>query len=393
MVQIWTSVDRDQWIDRAMNSKFLRGINGPYSYKAIPKLVGAAIDQDDQKRSNATEAMANVIYNTNPQYRSISLGLYSLIIERIRNNGFLRFHMNNIMVVVKGGNAYAMLFNGHREFPFSDLDIVIMINPSLPKELYDQLQSSLRILVFQCMSQHKKILDNMFFSDNPDNDLKYRWMCDEDIQMFKKEHINAMKNIGLISPFTDNATRNLCSRNSFILTNSAIHADKVVKVETPHFEMCDRIPLRKSPIFCSFNNTIRFEKDGYKRNFELFRVKFNSLHSVIDSIELGLQVDNENEEVHLDFKPFASRYDRVTGDYIDITITGQDDIENHDFWCHSRCIAIYDPIVTCWVSVPDIPSCVRDLWKMLNVYDCPESKRAKRERKIQLLIQQFPPVQ
>lgn len=387
MVHIWTSADRFNWVTRAVTSQQFKGVCGPYVYKAIPKLVGNLNEQDDPRKSRATDALADVIYNSNPVYRSISLALYSLILDSVNNNAFLRLHMNNFRVVVKGGNAYAMLVPNCKDLPYSDLDIVIMINPNLPDALYDQLRNTLRILTLQCLSRHKKMLDNMFFSENPDPELKYKYMNDENIEQFKQEHIIAMESIGLISPFVDHETRNLCSRNSFLLTQSKVHGDKIMKIETPHFEMCDRIPLRKSPLFCSFNDTIKFEKDGYVRDFELSRIKMNNLHVDDDSVRVNLSV-GEDEKIKLSYTTYASpraHYDKVQADFIDVSICGKYDTENIDFWQHGRCLVLLDRVTMCWVMVPDVHSCMRDLWKMLHVYDCPEHKRSKRMRKLEVL--------
>lgn len=385
---IWTAEDRNAWIGKAVNSEYTRGTQHPYMYKVISKLEDCMIDQDDPKRAMSTEALADVLYNSNPAYRLMSLGLYHQILDRIRNNGFLRFHMSNMMVLLKGSNAYAMLLPGHGdELPFSDLDIVILINPNLPDEIYDKLRGSMRILVFQCMSQHKKTLDNMFFCDNPDVDLKNRWMSNENIEEFKVEHIHAMQKIGMVSPFTSYEYRNMASRHSFILTRSNAHADKVVKVETPHYDMCDRIPLRKSPIFCSFNDTINFVKDGYVRDFELCRIRFNNIHEIVDSVAVELTPDIESGGISLKLQPCSSgRYERITSDFIDISINGKYDTENLDFWMHGRCMMVHEPVVNTWVTVPDVQSCIRDIWKMLYIYDCPQSKREKRMRKIKVLM-------
>jgi hypothetical protein len=44
-------------------------------------------------------------------------------------------------------------------------------------------------------------------------------------------------------------------------------------------------------------------------------------------------------------------------------------------------LIIYDKFANVWIMVPDITSCIEDLYKMLNVYECPEGKKMKRQQK------------
>lgn len=380
----WTAADREQWVNTAVNSTAFKGYRGPYQYCLIPKNNGIA-DQDDPSRSIVTDALADVVYNSDASYRSMSIGIYDLIVQRIMYNPFLReFFMRDILVLIKGGNAYSFLVPNNPELPFSDLDIVIMINPALPKQLFDQIRSSLRITVFQCLSQHKRTLDNMLFSEHADNEFKYKWMSEDKIEMFKMEHITAMQAAGFVSPFESKTVRNFCSRNSFMLKNSNNFDDKIVRVETPHFEQCDRIPLRKSPIFCSHNSTISFAKDGYTRNFELFRMRFNNMRSQATGQIAAEIAIGEDDSVKLNLFPKVIQ-DRVCSDFIDISINAQDDTENTEFWQMGRCVMLRDLVTGIWLGLPDIHTCIHDVWKMLNVYDCPESKRPKRARKLEIL--------
>jgi hypothetical protein len=81
------------------------------------------------------------------------------------------------------------------------------------------------------------------------------------------------------------------------------------------------------------------------------------------------------------------REERVTADFIDISIASKLDSELIDFWNHGRCITMYDLSIQNWIWVPDLFTCIGDLYKMLYVYDCPESKRDKRLKKYELMRQ------
>jgi hypothetical protein len=41
--------------------------------------------------------------------------------------------------------------------------------------------------------------------------------------------------------------------------------------------------------------------------------------------------------------------------------------------------------VTCWIIMPNIATCINDLYKMLNVYESADGKKLKREARYQAL--------
>lgn len=383
---IWTAEERDVWIGKAKDSQHSRGNCGSYGFHVIPKQHNPHESAEDPRRAEMTEALAKLVYGTgNIAYRRLSLGFYEILMGRLMNHAFTsQFLMREFMVVIKGGNAYALLVPNHPDLPFSDLDIAIYINPYLPPELFKQLSSSIDIILLQTKSQYKKTIDHMFFLDKPDPAIKNRWMDDDTIEQFKRDHMKAMRDIGAVSVFEDKEARNACSRNSFMLVNSNANADKVVRIEVPHFRMCDRIPLRRSPVFCSYNETIAIDADTYKRDIGLYRIKFNNMKlEPMDEIRLNLAFDNDSVKVMIE--PIV--YEDVIGaDFIDITIPTQQDSELIDFWNHGRCVYINEPSINMWVCVPDIPTCANDIYKMLHVFDCPEAKREKRQRKYDLLM-------
>lgn len=386
MMKAFTPEQRESLIKTAVHSKSHRGYMGPYNYRIIPNINGMSSDIEDPRKTHATQSLSSVIYDSHPMYNVVSLGVYDCLIQRINNDQMLRYANNrDFVVMIKGGNAYPLLVPNHPDLPFSDLDICIFINPSLPAHIFDEIHDKLRVAVCQAMSMHKKSLDNVFFSETPDPCIKYKWFNDEQIDEFKRLHIVKASEVNLISPFVDKETRNFCSRNSFILANSAVYDDKVVRVEVPHFDKAERIPLRKSPVFCSYNQTINFENGDHKRSFELYRMRWNymSVEAASDrvNVELAVQADDRVSLNILD----VFRDDRVTADFIDITIPGRNDSELIDFWSNGQFLGIFAPAINMWVNVPTITECIRDINKMLTIFECPEHKREKRVKKMQAL--------
>jgi hypothetical protein len=258
------------------------------------------------------------------------------------------------------------------EFPFSDLDIIIYINPFLDAQTFDSLQATCNIVLLQTLSQYKRTIDHMLFLNRP---IEGQLFDAETIAAFKEDLNKNFKNITLpdgaefVSPFENEEVRNFCSRNSFLLVNSAKKEDSVVKIEVPHFDRCERIPLRKTPLFCSHNKTIDFVRDNAESqgHFDLYRLRFNTKY--IERDENGAVVVEE----------------RVAADFIDVSIASKDDAELLDFWKRGRCLNVFDPYAGVWLMMPDIQSCINDLYKMLYVYECPEGKKQKRLQKYNVL--------
>lgn len=378
--QFWTPNDRQKWIETAINSEHSGGNCDGYNFSVMPKqtateAVAVAVDEEKKKRQEkdrddalkATDALANVLYKKDPRYRILSLGFYINLMERVRTNQYVGPHLwRNLLILVKGSNAQSMLVP-HLDLGFSDMDIIIYINPFCTPELFESIRKSMHIILVQMISQYKKTLDHMLFLSNPNEIVRNVWGIPlEVIEQFKLDHIAKMESVGMVSVFEDNKVRNMASRNSIVLMDSIAQKDMVVRIEVPHFNMCEKIPLRKTPIFCSYNETIH---DGEKnRDFNLYRLKFNSM----------VENDGDNGKMH-----------RVQADFIDITIPLQTDAELRDNWLYGRFTTVYDSACNYFITVPDLATCVYDLYKMLNVYECPEHKREKREAKYQLLTKEI----
>lgn len=375
----WTSEDRNDFIKHAINSDAQKGYKNYYQFSTFPKVNGNEIE--DYKKSLITKALAKTIYKTNPIYRTISLEFYNMLVHKIAINPYIGSHLGtNIIVLCKGSNAYAYVTGEkfEEDFPFSDLDIVVYINPNLPDKFFQELETNVKIIVLQTLSQYKRLLDHMFFINN--NKAVDSLFDNATIASFKADYNKILSeivlpdNAYLVSPFESDEVRNFCSRNSCILTNSNVKENTVVRVEVPHYERCERIPLRKSPMFCSYNETIDFNRDkenNLRGHFDLYRIRFNNKY-----IE-----KNDNGEI--------LKVSSITADFIDVSIASKNDAELIDFWNKGICLSIYDKYTNIWLTVPNINSCITDLYKMLTIYECPEGKKQKRMQKMQKLIDIF----
>lgn len=372
----WTSESRNEFIKYVKNTDDNKGYHGPYGFMCFPKTSG--VDQEDVRRKYVTDALAKTLYNSsNPYFRRLSVGFYNTLVNKLSTNQYTGPYMGkDIIVLVKGGNTYAYITEEQfpEEFPFSDLDIVVYINPFIEIGFFEHLSGIVKITVLQTISQYKRMLDHQLFINKSIDD---KILDDNDIAEFKKEYTKNIDNISVpnaffVSPFKSDEIRNECSRNSFILTRSIKKENTVVKIDLPHFDRCERIPLRRTPLFSSYNDTIDFMRDSdatMQGHFDLYRIRLNNLY---------VEKDDEGNII---------KQEKVASDFIDVSIASRDDAELHDFWKRGRCLSIYDKYANTWMSMPDIHSCINDLYKMLNIYECPDGKKDKRQKKYNKLIE------
>lgn len=377
--RIWTPADREDFIKRALECKDQRGQCGQYHFRVYPK-VGAT-DVDDPKKTAMTDALARTIFEKNPKYRIIAMKFYEMLVDKIRTSTFVNKHfMNNFYIIMKGSTAYRMLLGDQyaEDFNYSDLDLVIYINPYIDDDLFNSLRASVNSILLQVMSQYKRALDHMFFLNKPNAE----WFLDEEtVASFKKDLIQEFENIDgfdgkFMTPFENDDIRNTCSKYSFVLKDSIGQEQKVVRIEVPHYDRCERIPLRKTPLLASHNSSICFsrsqvcsEGQELKGEFDLYRLKFTGLF-------VGISDDDKEEFFE----------EKISADFIDVSIPQKGDAELLDFWAHGRCMNLYDRDLNLWVVVPDLPTCVRDLYKMLYVYECPENKKEKRMHRYNIMV-------
>jgi hypothetical protein len=359
-------------VTEALNSKVGKGQKDMYFYNVLPK--NTKPDEEDPKRALMTSTLANVIFS-NPKYRIIALKIYDILVDKIFCNYVTgRYAQNDIRVILKGGTSYTYLFEGSSgDFPFSDLDIVIYINPKIVE--YERVKAELNTIVLQTISQYKRTMDHMFFLNKP---IKDQFLDADTIESFKHDFNEAVKDIEndageFLSAFESTEFRNISSRYSFIIDHSNAMPDSVVRVEMPHFDKCECIPLRKSPLFCSHNKTIDFNRQNgsaeeVKGHFDLYRIRWNNSF-VPKEQPLPNKLIREN----------------VAADFIDISIASREDSELIDFWEHGMCVMVHDEAANMWILVPDVHTAINDLYKMLYVYECPEAKKEKRMKKYEAL--------
>lgn len=372
----WTPEDRNRFISEAVNATGDRkkGSRGTYYYNVMPKLENG-IEAEDNKRASVTEALADTLYI--PEYKGIALGFYGILCHKLMTHPFIGPAFNrDVVVMVKGSNAHsylAKLWNITDDmFKNSDTDIVVCINPFLPMQVFVNIKKQAEIAVKQAMSQYKRTLDHLLFLNRNIEQDMFDPNIIEDFKLAFKEalaNVDGGQNTMMLSPFESDEIRNICSRNSFLITNSKGHENSVVRIEVPHFDMCERIPLRKTPLFCSFNETIDFKRDGADKvgRFNLYRLKMNVLCQ------------------HFDEEGGIVREERIPADFIDVSVPDIEDIELRYFWTRGRSINVYDTDVNMWVTIPDLETAVMELQRILTEYESTDSKRAKREAKLKAL--------
>lgn len=373
----WTPEDRNEFINEAIYSaERKKGYKGTYHYNVMPKL-DSGIEIEDPRRSAVTDVLAETLYQ--PRFKIIALDFYGLLCHKVMNHPMLGFHMNrDLIIMMKGSNSHMYIKNlwniidNEEVFKNTDTDFMICINPFLPKHAFYEIKKQVEIVVKQSLSQYKRTLDYAFFLDKQ---LDQHTFDPRMIQDFKTEFNNILSTVNvegavLHSPFENDEIRNRCSRNSFLITNSKVVDNSVVLVEVPHFERCERIPLRKTPIFCSFNETIDFKRDGHDKKgvFNLYRLKMNVLCK---------HFGDDGEFI---------KDERVPADFIDVSIPDIDDVELVYFWTRGRSLNYYDNDVNMWITIPDLETVVAELKRILTEYDCSEQKKVKREAKLAILM-------
>lgn len=373
----WNAFEARNFIDTAKTSSLDYERREPYSYKKMPKNID--MDTNDVKKTMISQALAEALYGNDSPYRTIPLHFYEKLCTRLASDRNTMDHFNkNIIPLVKGNVSYNMMTEEKYPdtFKHSDLDIVICINPNLPDTDFNYLQHSAHIILNQAISQYKRTLDHMFFGKRLEIDNSF--MSDEEIEAFINKYEKVIDEINknpelegkFLSPFTDNyETRNFCSKFSFIITDT-VNNDQVVRCEIPHLAQCDRIPLKKTPLFISYNDSINFnrakEGEAIVGNFNLYRIKINHMF--------------------ISFSKEEDSMKKVSADLIDISIPKKDDAELINFWKNNKSLVVCDKITNIWVYIPDILFSIKEIDRMINLYKSPENKKGTRLIKREMLI-------
>ena len=118
----WTRAQREAFVNLAITSENYRGYNGPYHFHRFQKKK--PIDEEDVKRVALTNVLANVLFK-NPMFRIISLNFHDLLIQKINNNIFLNQYTQDIVIVLKGSNAYAFALYEKKTTSFHFLILIL----------------------------------------------------------------------------------------------------------------------------------------------------------------------------------------------------------------------------------------------------------------------------
>jgi hypothetical protein len=357
--------------------------------------MNGSVRLEESRRSYITNCLAKAMHGHNPVMKRLALCYYKLLMSKVNNNSFLATMQRKryFVIVVKGSIAYKLLLRSlAHDIEHSDLDIVVFINPLLDDDLYTRIKNSLVIVTTQTMSIYKRDLEATLFGGK-ENSILCQELCQEFKQIYAsmlKEYVVDGAEERIISPFEDNEARNICSKRSFIITDTELD-EKVVRIEIPHFDMCEFIPLKKSPLVVSYNKTINFDRDNegnYKGRFELIRMRLNNL-CVIDAVEHLATGDDKSDtnSIASASSSLVSKTFIVPADFIDVSIPLKGDAVLEDFWVNGgfkRCYEIYDRFVDCNIMVPNLNQCIHDLSNMLNLYNNGQVKTEKRQQRLEL---------
>jgi hypothetical protein len=384
----WTPHDRDAFIEQARHSIVEFKRKDTYTYKLLPKTTAHDSNTVTEHANVIASTVSNVIHNSStPRLRRIAMNLYDMLLYKITNHGTTApYAQGHIRVFVKGSTAYSLIDRTASHKP-SDVDVAIYINPMLPPQLFDNIKNAVLTITLQSVSQFKRILDAMFFPAGTRRTQlqSSSFLSDTEIEEFKTRMSVDLTNASppcatYVSPFQNTHIRNYLSNHSFILIDSLAVPDKVVRVQIPHFEKCETIPLRRTPITVSHNRTLNFMRsastatDAPDGSFDLVRLKMNVLC----------------EHVCDDTK----RRKMVPANIVDISIPNAHDTELRQYWAFERaapvqdqCLWSYTDVDGLKVYVPCAQYLLKELENMLYVYDTTSSdpKREKRQKAYDML--------
>ena len=392
------------------------------------------VDEIDPRRQHMSDSVGSVVFDIDHVKRArISLLFYDDLWNKLSHYGPYK-----VLVRVKGGNAAAIQMGiriGAKEaleagFNFSDLDVDILINPMLPD--FELIKANVHRVLRQTLATHKRRLDRAFFKPR-DGDPEMTYIFREEDQEVKESFKTALCSSIETLPdaqccMKDATTRNKCSNISFLITPSEHDsvaepgAKRRVKIEQPHLDKAERIPLVYTPFYVTVNDTVHGEREnGDKVDFTLFRIKMSQIVNVPGTVRVGFQVgrqpnrspspvgviDAATADANSDCSSSSSSdssdeiddrvrvrintepYDKVSADFIDVWVGNRNDAELNEFARRGGFNGVLTEEVRAFgfvLILPKLAECKLEYYKLLHVFVCPESKRAKRERKYAALI-------
>ena len=331
-------------------------------YKPLDLLDGHTAVTDTLKQESSA-ILGSLVLDNSGRFASLGLSCYNNLYKKLSWYG-----PEYVRVVLKGNTAISLQ---RSNFAFSDIDIGVYINPMLEKTSFDTIYKDVKIVCGQVIAKHKQMLDRTFFRPREGGDVL---LNEDDKYTFQDLHIKAMSEIGVTSCFL---ARNKSSSNSLYITKSDIQ-DKVVRINMPHYENAEKIPLDYSPIVCSINDTIKNVSGDRITDFSLFRVRWGNIVE-----QDGSASDSGSDE--------ATHAKKVTTDFIDITVMKQDDSSLMDFW--NRKGFVHKSPLTClvqkwgWkITCTSMDECINDLHKSLMFYDMPVEKKERKQEILKSLV-------
>lgn len=372
------------------------------------------VNNVDPRRQHMSDALGSVIYDPKtPQFAGLGLSCYNELWGKLNKYGFKK-----VVVRVKGGNAAAFQVSrllGAKKaldagFGFSDLDIDILINPSLSPAEFNAIKADVQCIVGRTLAVHKRRVDRCFFkSREADNENEY-FMGDHDKKLFKELATNSIETLtGAISCFESEQSRNKSSSISYLITPSRldsevdIGAKRRLKIEQKHLVKAERVPLPHTPVYVTVNDTISGQRStGGKVDFVLSRIKIGNIvvNPQSERVKLVLRVHNDAADTDAADATAAAPerislqiiqpYEKISADFVDVWVGNQEDEQLLDFWKRGGFVGKLTQDIHVvnnrWtIIVPTLEDCKEEYYKLLHVFECPESKREKRERKYKAL--------
>ena len=232
-----------EWVIFCENSAVIVGSVANFHWSILPEWN----ENNDPKQNRATKLLARSIYATHQENKRLSVRFYYLLHSAIIDK--LHDYMDLFVVLFTDNNAYKYMINCPY-IHWSNVDIVIAINPALAPDIYDMIRSTLHECIVETIAKYKRGLDDMlfdFFNQHP-----YSFMERAHINTFKTDLLNTLGN-EFTSPFANVYIRNHCSQRSYMVTPSRNpqHIGSVVKIELDHFDNSCR--LTRTPIVASFD--------------------------------------------------------------------------------------------------------------------------------------------
>jgi hypothetical protein len=361
----------------ATQNGFLHG----HKYLILPP---GQIDEIDPKRQEISDRIGSVIFDPqNPEFAKLTLDSFKELNDKLRHYG------SKVIVTLGGSNAVALQMPNHDLFSFSDLDFKVMINPTLPQKEFEEIKTCVSYVCNQVFATHKRRLDRLLFKKREgDGESQYFFSSKEQEIKFRTAMLENMPSY-CISPLSDDLVRNRLTNKSYMITESLVVLGSSVKIDVSNLPKAERIPLVPTPIFVSVNDSIKRVDPETERvtSFTLYRVRMK--HMILrdsDKICVHLRVNKDKGDV-IELQLYKP-YDKVNADFVDCSIPNRDDTELLSFekrggfrFALSQKVSAYGFVLT----VPTLEECRFEYEKMLTVFDCPESKREKREKRLSAL--------